>query len=131
MTTIPARLAHRTQVSRSLSEAHARSRALYRDWYRAAPEICALYALDVPPSTLRAKFRTMFEDKKHVKDLAVIDMLLFKGRIEYQETLNAWKQVPHVMKWFAEEEAAPQPETFLERFYASRDEGRGNVLTGQ
>lgn len=57
----------------------------------------------------------MFEDKKHVKDLAVIDMLLFKGRIEYQETLNAWKQVPHVMKWFAEEEvslslAGHQPE---------------------
>jgi NADH dehydrogenase (ubiquinone) 1 alpha subcomplex subunit 6 len=106
MTTIPARLAHRTQVSKNLTEAYARSRALYRDYYRSAPEICALYALDVPPSTLRAKFRTKFEANSKINDLAVLDLLLFKGRIEYQETMNAWKQVPHIMKWFTEEEVS-------------------------
>lgn len=114
MTTIPARLAHRTQVSKNLTEAYARSRALYRDYYRSAPEICALYALDVPPSTLRAKFRTKFEANSKINDLAVLDLLLFKGRIEYQETMNAWKQVPHIMKWFTEEEVS-----YLRRHEAS------------
>ncbi len=71
-----------------------------------APEICALYALDVPPSTLRAKFRTQFEKNKTVKDLAVLDLMLLKAQQEYQETMNGWKQIPHIMKWFAEEEVS-------------------------
>lgn len=152
-----------------------------------APEICALYALDVPPSTLRAKFRTQFEKNKTVKDLAVLDLMLLKAQQEYQETMNGWKQVPHIMKWFAEEEVSTKhcahrysfqtprqeaskrivglrlckiadrpwktameadssialgfllscnqqgparPEGFLEKFYASRDEGRGPIGTG-
>ncbi|KDN37655.1 NADH dehydrogenase, alpha subcomplex, subunit 6 [Tilletiaria anomala UBC 951] len=130
MTTIPARLAQTTRVSRSWGEAQARSRTLYRNWYRAAPEICALYALDVPPSKVRAKVRTWFEANKNIKDLAVVDVMLFKGHAEYQETMNAWKQIPHIMKWFREEEAIPTPSTFLERFYATRDEGRGPTARG-
>ena len=69
------------------------------------PEICALYPLDVPPALLRAKIRTKFERYRHVTDVAVIDILLHKGHTEYQETMNAWKQVPHVMQWFRDEEA--------------------------
>ena len=38
-------------------------------------------------------------------DVAVLDVLLLKGHQEYQETMNAWKQAPHVMQWFREEEA--------------------------
>lgn len=78
-----------------------------------APEICALYALDVPPSTLRAKFRTQFEKNKTVKDLAVLDLMLLKAQQEYQETMNSWKQIPHVMKWFAEEEVSCDAPTHL------------------
>lgn len=69
-----------------------------------APEICALYPLDIPPAMLRAKMRTLFEQNRHVRDVAVLDVLLLKGQQEYQETMNAWKQTSHVMKWFAEEE---------------------------
>lgn len=69
-----------------------------------APEICALYPLDVPPAMLRAKMRTMFEQNRHVGDVAVLDVLLLKAQQEYQETMNAWKQTSHVMKWFTEEE---------------------------
>lgn len=54
---------------------------------------------------LRAKFRTMFERNRHVRDVAVLDVLLLKAHQEYQETMNAWKQAPHVMQWFREEEA--------------------------
>jgi len=114
MTTIPARLAKAAQVSHSLAHAQSRARSLYRSCYRAVsmrgslwqvPEICALYPLDVPPALLRAKIRTMFERNRHITDVAILDVMLHKGYQEYQETVNAWKQTPHVMKWFAEEEA--------------------------
>lgn len=104
------------------------------------PEICALYPLDVPPALLRAKIRTMFERNRHITDVAILDVMLHKGYQEYQETVNAWKQTPHIMKWFAEEEApgaytyyanaTAKPKTFLEKFYATRDEGRGPTHSG-
>lgn len=79
---------------------------------------------------LRAKFRTMFERNRHVRDVSVLDVLLLKAHQEYQETMNAWKQAPHIMRWFAEEEAPPRPKGFLEKFYATRDEGRGPTHEG-
>ena len=32
--------------------------------------------------------------------------MLQKGIQDYQETMNAWKQIPHIMKLFAEEEVS-------------------------
>lgn len=63
----------------------------------------------MPPSKIRAKVRTWFEANKDIKDLAVLDVLLHKGQVEFQETMNAWKQVPQVMKWFKEEEVRWTP----------------------
>lgn len=36
----------------------------------------------------------------------MLDLMLLKAQQEYQETMNGWKQVPHIMKWFAEEEVS-------------------------
>ncbi|WFD29557.1 ndufa6 NADH-ubiquinone oxidoreductase subunit [Malassezia sp. CBS 17886] len=136
MTTIPARLSRVSQISRSLEHARSRSRSLYRTLYRAvrlaggagltrqAPEICALYPLDVSPALLRAKFRSFFEQNRDVTDVPVLDVLLLKGHQEYQEVMNCWKQAPHIMKWFNEEES------FLDKFYATRDVGRGATHSG-
>lgn len=41
---------------------------------------------------IRAKVREDFEKYRHIDDLNVIDLLLFKNRQEYQETMNCWKQ---------------------------------------
>jgi NADH dehydrogenase (ubiquinone) 1 alpha subcomplex subunit 6 len=106
--TIPTRLARPAQVSTSRADARSRALALYRQYYRSAPEIVSLFAMDIPPSTLRAKYRQMFEKNRHVEDLAVIDVMLHKGQVEFQETINAWKQVPHMMKLFTEEEVSIQ-----------------------
>ncbi|KAH8924246.1 NADH dehydrogenase, alpha subcomplex, subunit 6 [Atractiella rhizophila] len=119
---IPSRLARAAQVSGSWPVARARVRGLYRDWYRAAPEIVSLYALPFPPSVIRAKIRSEFDKYKEVKDLEAVDVLLLKGHQEFQETLNLWKMDTHVMRWFAAEEAPAQPTTFMESFYAGRDD---------
>jgi NADH dehydrogenase (ubiquinone) 1 alpha subcomplex subunit 6 len=115
MTTIPARLAKMSTTSGTFEEARKRSLSLYRDWYRAvssflfphfhssphtnsldfsrqAPQICALYALNISPSMIRMKKRADFEKHRHIQDLNVIDLLLFKSHQDYQETMNCWKQ---------------------------------------
>ncbi|KAK4686888.1 NADH dehydrogenase (ubiquinone) 1 alpha subcomplex subunit 6, partial [Tremellales sp. Uapishka_1] len=122
MTTIPSRLATLTKSSSSLAEARTRSLQAYRQWYRSAPEIVSLYALNVSPSMIRLKKRQDFEKNRNITDLGVIDILLFKNQQEYQETMNCWKQEPHLMQWFKQYDDPPQPVTFLDKFYAGRDE---------
>ncbi|KAI9622244.1 hypothetical protein H4Q26_015280 [Puccinia striiformis f. sp. tritici PST-130] len=91
------------QHSPTLLVAQARSRSLYRDWYRAAPEICQLYALDVPYPTLRAKIRQIFDRYSHLKDTQAIDVLIAKSHMEYQEFVNVWKMPSQVMRYFESE----------------------------
>lgn len=69
---------------------------------------------------IRAKIRQEFEKHRYVKDLGVRDVLLAKGQMEYQETINLWKQTTHIYRYFAEEEAPPKPTTFLDKFYEGR-----------
>lgn len=57
-----------------------------------APEIVALYALNVSPSMIRLKIRQDFEKNRNITDLNIINMLLHKNQQEYQETMNCWKQ---------------------------------------
>ncbi|CED85292.1 NADH:ubiquinone oxidoreductase, NDUFA6/B14 subunit [Phaffia rhodozyma] len=122
MTTIPARLAVMTRQSADLKDAASRARVLYRDWYRAAPEVVQVYQLDLSVYDFRTKIREQFSKHKHVTDVRVIDILLLKGRQEYQETLNIWKQTPHVLAWFKEQEDNASPQTFMDKFLAGRDE---------
>jgi NADH dehydrogenase (ubiquinone) 1 alpha subcomplex subunit 6 len=57
-----------------------------------APEIVALYALNISPSSIRMKIRQDFERNRNIQDVQIIDMLLHKNQQEYQETMNCWKQ---------------------------------------
>ncbi|KAJ3126538.1 hypothetical protein HK098_007438 [Nowakowskiella sp. JEL0407] len=79
-----------------------------------------LYPLDVTKAQIQARIRQEFEKHRYVEDINVIDLLLFKGRTELEETLNQWKQTTHVMRFFNEDiYAKPKPQTFLEKFYTS------------
>ena len=59
-------------------------------------------------------------------NLGVIDILLFKGRLELEETLNMWKQKTHVLRWFVEgssgggHKALPESKPFLQGFLEGR-----------
>ncbi|OWZ57929.1 NADH dehydrogenase (ubiquinone) 1 alpha subcomplex 6 [Cryptococcus neoformans] len=123
MTTIPARLAKATSTVSSWDEARRASLSAYRTWYRSAPDIVQLYGLHVSPSLVRMKIRQDFErNRDTITDLSVMNVMLLKNHQEYQETMNLWKQEPHVMHWFKKYDNPPQPKTFLEKFYAGRDE---------
>ncbi|KDQ55956.1 hypothetical protein JAAARDRAFT_36746 [Jaapia argillacea MUCL 33604] len=121
MTTIPARLAQTSRVSTSPTESRKRVLQLYRDWYRSAPEVVSLYALNVSPAFVRHSIRRQFERNRYVTDPKVVDVLLLKGRQDYQETMNAWKMQDHVMGLLLQDKERPR-KTFLQKFYEGRDE---------
>merc|ERR1712144_43999 len=77
----PTYLAQRTRSSASWSDAKTRVTKSYRDWLRASPEIQQMYSLNMPVSQIRTKIQQ-----------------------EFQETLNFWKQLTHVLKYFRAEE---------------------------
>eukprot|EP00842_Homolaphlyctis_polyrhiza_P005410 jgi/Hompol1/5870/HPOL_000120-RA len=78
-----------------------------------------MYRLEVSPRTLRERIRQEYEKHRYVRNLSIIDVLLFKGRIEYEETLNFWKQKSHVMRFFSNEayDSNKKAGDFLGKFY--------------
>ena len=49
-----------------------------------APEIQTMYSLNISVGELRTKMREQFERHRYVKQLPVVDMLLFQSHAEYQ-----------------------------------------------
>ncbi|KAI9217828.1 hypothetical protein BC828DRAFT_390181 [Blastocladiella britannica] len=115
---------HLAVVSRS-SEDHADARrralSLYRLWLRKADEIIALYYLDVPSQAIRQRVRQEFEKTRHVSDLGTLDVMLWKGQVDLQETLNLWKQKTHLMRFFEQAEFGDAKKApFMDKFLAGR-----------
>lgn len=77
-----------------------------------------MYSLNMPVSSIRTKMRQEFERHRYVQQLPTVDVLLFQSHQEYQETLNFWKQVTHVLKYFRAEEdpKAALPKNFIQGF---------------
>ncbi|EIM84460.1 uncharacterized protein STEHIDRAFT_148497 [Stereum hirsutum FP-91666 SS1] len=122
MTTIPARLARTTMRSTSPEMARKRVIDLYREWMRAAPEICTVFALNIPASQLRQTIRFKFEQHRHVTDPKVIDVLVTKSRMEYQEIMNCWAQEPHILGLLLDSGKTRPQRTFMQKFLEGRDE---------
>ncbi|TPX24686.1 hypothetical protein DIZ76_010120 [Coccidioides immitis] len=82
-----------------------------------------MYSLNIPVSAIRTKIRQEFERHRYVNQLPAVDVLLFQSHTEYQETLNYWKQLSHVMKYFRVEEdpTAKLPKNFMQGFLAGRN----------
>ena len=82
------------------------------------PEIQQMYSLNMPVSAIRTKLRQEFERNRYVNQLKTVDVLIFQSHSEYQETMNYWKQLNHVMKYFRGEEdpKARVPKNFISGF---------------
>ncbi|PBP17724.1 NADH-ubiquinone oxidoreductase 14.8 kDa subunit [Diplocarpon rosae] len=114
----PTHLAQRTRQSVNWADAQRRVLKSYREWIRSAPEIQTMYSLSITVPALRTKMRQEFERHRYVSQLPVVDTLLFQSHAEYQETLNYWKQLPHILKYFRAEEDpnARRPTNFMSGF---------------
>ncbi|KAM0700036.1 hypothetical protein Q7P36_000247 [Cladosporium allicinum] len=119
----PTYLAQRTRSSANWEDASRRVIHSYRDWLRAAPEIQTMYTLNIPVSTIRTKMRQEFERHRYVSKLKTTDVLIYNSHAEFQETLNFWKQLTHVLKYFRAEEdpKARLPKTFIAGFLEGRN----------
>ncbi|KAF2238643.1 NADH dehydrogenase, alpha subcomplex, subunit 6 [Viridothelium virens] len=116
-------LAQRTRSSTNWGDAQYRVFKSYREWLRAAPEIQQMYSLNMPVSAIRTKIRQEFERHRYVAQLPTVDVLLFHSHQEFQETLNFWKQLTHVLKYFRSEEdpKARLPKDFIAGFLEGRN----------
>ncbi|PSK56494.1 hypothetical protein B9Z65_6118 [Elsinoe australis] len=119
----PTYLAQRTRSSVNWNDARSRVIRSYREWIRAAPEIQTMYSLDLPVSALRTKIRQEFERHRYVQQMKTVDVLLFNSHQEFQETMNYWKQLTHVLKYFrAEEDPKTRlPKNFIQGFLEGRN----------
>ncbi|KAF2474042.1 NADH dehydrogenase, alpha subcomplex, subunit 6 [Lindgomyces ingoldianus] len=120
----PTYLAQRTRSSVNFADAKRRVLHSYREWLRAAPEIQQIYTLSLPVSAIRTKVRQEFERHRYVNQLRTVDVLLFNSHQEFQqETLNYWKQLPQVLKYFRADEdpKVRLPRNFINGFLEGRN----------
>jgi NADH dehydrogenase (ubiquinone) 1 alpha subcomplex subunit 6 len=77
----------------------------------------------MPVAALRTKMRQEFERHRYVNQIGAVDVLLFQSHAEYQETLNYWKQLPHILKYFRPEEDPNSrlPQNFMTGFLEGRN----------
>lgn len=69
----------------------------------------------------RAKLRQEFEKHKDVTDIRVIDMLVIKGRMELQETVEKWKQECHMMHYWNDAIKPKKQKDFLSKFLSGKN----------
>eukprot|EP01108_Squamamoeba_japonica_P005102 TRINITY_DN398_c0_g1_i1.p2 TRINITY_DN398_c0_g1~~TRINITY_DN398_c0_g1_i1.p2 ORF type:complete len:139 (-),score=36.83 TRINITY_DN398_c0_g1_i1:28-444(-) len=87
-------------MSRNLLESSVKARALYRDCIRASHLIVRIYGLDCTPPQLEAVMRRQFEKHRNVSDVRLADALIWKGRLELEETKALFKTKTHVLRYF-------------------------------
>lgn len=83
-----------------------------------------MYSIPLPVSAIRTRMRQEFERHRFVNKLPVVDVLLFQGNADYQETMNFWRQTNHIMSYFKEESfrgAKRLPSDFMTGFLEGRN----------
>merc|ERR1711879_332198 len=91
-----------TSMSPNLVVANKRAVQLFRNTMRSVPRMIVNYELTFSEDQIKARVRELFRKHEGVTDPSVIDMLVYKGQLELEETNMVWKQTPHLMQYFAE-----------------------------
>merc|ERR1712216_552437 len=89
------------QAVKSSSAAHAKSRALslYRSILKQGPTIMVNYNVTLPPTALRDRVAWEFRRNADLDDLHMIDMAIFRGQQELDETVKMFKTPTHVWRY--------------------------------
>merc|ERR1711865_595513 len=89
------------QAVKSAGAADAKSRALklYRDVLRQCPIIMHNYNVALPPSALRDRVKHEFMRNSDLTDLHMIDIAIFRGSQELDETIKMFKTPTHVWRY--------------------------------
>lgn len=76
----------------------------------------------VPKTTnqCRAKLREEFLKHQNLSDIRIVDMLVIKGKMELQETVEKWKQPTHMMRYWNDSQE-PKPQDFLSKFISGKN----------
>ena len=113
-------ITHFTKVAKPIASvdlASARKQVLrlYQMWVREIPRIQKYHDLEYTRSACILKLREKFRENAHVRDPRVIDLLVFKGRLELDECIYVWKQRTHILKYFEDTQRRPATR-FMDRF---------------
>lgn len=107
-------------LSLDRSEARRRALNLYRSWWRQIPYIVHDNTLPVSEERMKEKLRELFMKNKDITDIRVIDMLVIKGQMDLNDTVNKFQQPHHMMAWFKQTEV-PKPKDFISKFLSGHD----------
>ena len=91
-----------TRLSRSSAEQKVRVVQLYRQLLRQVPWIKSTHDLPHTHSQLRATVNSHFRRNIAITDPGVVDLLIFKGKTEYDEIVMQYKQRSHIQRLIEE-----------------------------
>ena len=85
--------------------------------YSEAPRVSKMYLLEGTPADLRRS--TLLQFRKHggVGDPVVVDQLLAKAEMDFEETVQQWKQRGHLLNLLEPDVPAPDPMLDAEEFF--------------
>jgi len=91
-----------SRLSGSASEAHARVLGLYKRCLRHVPQMRKDFNIVEGPDVVKLVTRRLFEKNAGVRDVKIIDMLVWKGTQELEEIQAQWKGRHHLMGYMEE-----------------------------
>lgn len=95
--------------SKTIEEASKNVIRLYRNSIRSIPHIIRIYNLELNASEIKQQIKKEFLKNSSIKDPQIIDMLVFKGNSELEETKLQWKTKTHVIRFLMDERAGRSP----------------------
>jgi NADH dehydrogenase (ubiquinone) 1 alpha subcomplex subunit 6 len=109
------------QRSSSKEEARVRVLSLYKRTLKEIPWMRQTFHLFGTKKDMNEKIRREFLKHKTVKDLFVIDSLIFKGYNDLEEVLQHHMQRGYVMQFFKPDDITNKESPFLKEFFEKKN----------